>query len=73
MNIDRHMVPVLLLVNIHVHANTCAIFFTGPRPHFFDDSRMFFHYNRGRRRWGGCICGRGSYRRRRLLTSGDPK
>jgi len=74
MKVDGHVIPVLLLVNIYVHGNTWAIFFSGPRPRFFNDPRMcFFYYYLGRRRWGGCFSGGGSYRRRRLLTSGGPE
>ena len=74
MKVDGHMIPVLLLVNIYVHANTRALFFSDPRPRFFNDTRMcFLYYYLGRRRWGRYFSRGGSYRRRRLLTSGDPE
>jgi len=51
MKVDGHVIPVLLLVNIYVHANTWAIFFSDPRLRFFNDPRTcFFYYYLGRRR-----------------------
>ena len=74
MNVDGHVVPVLLLVNIYVHANIWAIFFSDPRLRFFNDPGMvFLYYYLGRRGWGGCVSGGGSNRRWRLLTCGDPE
>jgi hypothetical protein len=64
--VDGHVIPVLLLVNINVHGDIWAIFFNDPRT-------FFFYYYLRRRRWGGCICGGGSYRCRRLLTTSDPE
>ncbi len=69
MEVDGHVIPVLLLVNIYIHGDTWMIFFNDPRT-------FLFYYYLGRRRcghWGGCIGGGGSYRCRRLLTSGDPE
>ena len=66
MDVDVHVIVVLLLVNIYVDANTRASFFTGART-------CFFHDYLGLRRWSGCFSGGGSYRRRRLLTGGDPE
>jgi len=31
MKVNGHVIPVLLLVNIYVHANTWGIFFYNPR------------------------------------------
>jgi hypothetical protein len=64
MNVNVHVIPVLLLMNIHVHAGSRAIFFSDPR--------MFFHHYLRGRRWGAGFSGRRGHRRRRLLTSGDP-
>jgi len=70
MQVDVHVIPVLLLVNIHVHGDIWAIFFNDPRT-------FFFYYYLGRRRWcghwGSCIGRGGSYWRRRLLTTSDPE
>jgi hypothetical protein len=73
MKIDGHVIPVLLFVNFYVYANTWAVLFSGPRPRFFNDSWMCFFYDYLGRRWSGCFSGGGSYRRRRLRTSGDPE
>jgi hypothetical protein len=66
-NVDRHVVPVLLLVNIDIHANTWATFFHDPRTSFLHDDRR----RRGCGGWGGRFGGSGSYWRRRLLASRD--
>lgn len=73
MKVDSHMIPILLFMNIHVHADTWVIL-SDLRPHFFNDPRMCFFYDYlGRRRWRGCFRGGGCYRRRCLLTSGNPE
>lgn len=66
MKVDGRVIPVLLLVNIHVHGSTWAVVLSVPR------LTMFYDYL-GRRRCGGWFSGGGSHRRRSLLTSGDPE
>jgi hypothetical protein len=73
-NVDGHVIPVLLLVNIYVHANARVVFFHDDRTFFLHDDRTFFLYYDlrrlcRRRRVGGS----GSYWRRRLLTTSDPE
>ncbi len=70
MEVDGHLIPVRLLVNIYVHGDTWPTLFNDPRTFLFDD---YLGRRRGCRHWRGCIGGGGSYWRRRLLTSGDPK
>jgi hypothetical protein len=65
MKVDGHVIPVLLLVNIDIHAGTRAVF-------LYDARTLFLYYHR-RRRGRGHVGGSGCYWRRRLLTSGDPE
>ncbi len=71
MKVDGHVIPVPLFVDIYIHTNTWASFFSDSRLHFFNDRRMcFFNDYLSRWRWRCCFRGRG-YRRRRLRASGD--
>jgi hypothetical protein len=63
-NVDGHVIPVLPLVDVYVHAGTRVIL-------FHDDGTSFLHYDRRRRGGRGCVGRSGSHWRGRLLTTGD--